>query len=676
MSEKRKPKRKPVVIAGRSKNSAADSHRQNDCPARYDSPCRLENIALDTAIYAISFADIGGRVTYVNRAFLDLFGFEDKQEVLGRPTYEFFASKDFWVETRKRLLSEGKWVGETEIKRKDGSFVCTRVSSNLVKDETGHSLCTMASFIDITETMRTIEALRKSEHNFKMLFYGAAEGIIAADVKTKKFKIVNTAACKMLGYTEQELVRLSVADIHPKDFHKKISGYFGGMVRGRRMFAGNCPCLRKDGSIIYVDIHAEKILIDSEEYLVGFFVDITDRLRTEEELRNARDELEVRVQRRTEQLARANEDLRKEIAERKRAEKARAEVEKRFEDIFENALVGIYRTTSEGQILMANPALVKMLGYSSFEDLSRRNLEKTGFEPSYSRSVFKKTVERKGYITGLESVWLRHDGARITVRESSIAVRNEKGKVVYYEGTVENITERKKAEEKLLAYQKQLRSLALELALSEERMRRQMATDVHDNMGQNLAIIKIKMDSFRKTITEASVRRNVDEISSLLAETIERTRTLTFELSPPVLYELGFEAAVEWMVRHISKRDNLLYEFKDDRKPKPLEDNVKILLFQSVRELLVNIAKHSHAGKVMVAINRKDEEIQVHVADDGVGFDVLKVRDYERKSSGFGLFSVNERISSIGGRFEIESKPGGGTKVLLSAPLKKETRHS
>jgi PAS domain S-box-containing protein len=672
MGEQEKTREKSGEIIGQSKMPTGDSLSQGICPAGPGSPCRLENIALDTDINAVSFADIQGRVTYANRAFLDLLGFKDKEEVLGRHTYEFWASKGDSVKMRKELLEKERWIGDITAKKKDGFLLYVRLSAHLVKDESGRSCCTMASFVDMTETKRTIEALRQSEKNFKMLFYDAAEGIVIADIETKRFKYANPAACRLLGFSEEELTQMSVADIHPKESLAKVLDDFETQVRGERSLAENLPCLRKDGRIIYVNVNATKILIDGMEYAVGFFTDVTARLRAEEELRKARDELEIRVQQRTAELERVNEELRREMAERKRAEKARAEVEKRFKDIFENALVGMYRTTPDGEILMANPAIVKMLGYPSFEALKKINLEKTGFEPSHPRSVFKQMVERNGSVAGLESVWVRPDGNRIVVRESAVAVRDEKGKVLYYEGTVEDITERKKAEEKLLAYQKQLRSLALELSLSEERMRRQMAMNVHDHLGQNLAISKIKLDGLRKSVKTGEHLKELNEIRNLLGEIIESVRSLTFELSPPVLYELGFEAAVEWLVRFVCKRDGIVSKFSDDGKPKPLEEDVRILLFQSVREILVNVSKHAHAEKISVAISRANTEIQVCIADDGVGFDVNKIKLSENKTKGFGLFSVSERLASISGRFEIDSKPGAGTKVLLAAPVSRK----
>jgi PAS domain S-box-containing protein len=137
------------------------------------------------------------------------------------------------------------------------------------------------------------------------------------------------------------------------------------------------------------------------------------------------------------------------ITERKLTESALLDSEERFRTLYENATFGIYRTTADGKILMANPALVHMLGFKSFEELAKRNLEKEGYEPDYPRTKFIKTLEKQGRIIGLESAWHKRDGSTLYVRESAISVRDDKGKILYYDGNVEDITERKKIEEAL-----------------------------------------------------------------------------------------------------------------------------------------------------------------------------------------------------------------------------------
>jgi PAS domain S-box-containing protein len=137
------------------------------------------------------------------------------------------------------------------------------------------------------------------------------------------------------------------------------------------------------------------------------------------------------------------------ITEGKRAEQSLQESEERFRSLFENATIGLYRTTPDGRILMANPTLVRMLGYSSFEELAKRNLEEEGFEPSYTRSQFRQRIDQEGDLRGIESAWRRQDGTVLFIRESSKAMRAANGSVLYYEGTVEDITERQRSEEAL-----------------------------------------------------------------------------------------------------------------------------------------------------------------------------------------------------------------------------------
>ena len=182
------------------------------------------------------------------------------------------------------------------------------------------------------------------------------------------------------------------------------------------------------------------------------------------------------------------------FTEPSRMEEALRESEERFKSLFENAVLGIYRTTPDGQILLANPALCKMLRCRSLQELQQRNLEKDGFHPAYPRSSYKREIEKKGVIIGLEASWTTADGRKLFVRESARAIRDAGGKVLYYEGTVEDITERKRTEEALRESEERLR-----LAIQAGRMYAfewDPATDLISRSAESREVLGLGKDAF------------------------------------------------------------------------------------------------------------------------------------------------------------------------------------
>ena len=175
----------------------------------------------------------------------------------------------------------------------------------------------------------------------------------------------------------------------------------------------------------------------------------------------------------------------------------------------------------------------------------------------------------------------------------------------------------------------------------------------------------------KEQYSSTDITKSLEEILNIVEQTIKDTRSLTFELSPPILYQLGFEAALEWLVEQMYEQYGILAIFEDDKKPKPLNEDVLVLLFQAVRELLINVTKHARTQNVKVSTRRDDNHIQVSVEDEGVGFVVSKSGSSDYNSKGFGLFSIEERLDHLGGHLEIESGPERGTRVALFAPLKK-----
>ncbi|MFQ5646458.1 MAG: GAF domain-containing sensor histidine kinase [bacterium] len=244
--------------------------------------------------------------------------------------------------------------------------------------------------------------------------------------------------------------------------------------------------------------------------------------------------------------------------------------------------------------------------------------------------------------------------------------------LAYGIATLRTRIERQHAEEKLFNYQKKLRSLASELLLSEERERREIAVGLHDQIGQNLALSRMKLGALQESAVSCGLNKPFSEINQLLERVIQETRTLTFDLSPPILYELGLEPALEWLTEQTYEKHGITSRFEDDRQPKLLDDDVRILIFQAVRELLFNAVKYARANNIEVSTRKDASSIIVKVTDDGVGFETSNIITYMSKSRGFGLFSIKDRLDYLGGSLKIESKPGHGTEITLTASLKKQ----
>ncbi len=283
--------------------------------------------------------------------------------------------------------------------------------------------------------------------------------------------------------------------------------------------------------------------------------------------------------------------------------------------------------------------------------------------------LFRNVISSKKGLSSLEKQCQRQDGRLVWTRLHLSPLKGGGGECQYFIGMVEDISDRKQAEEEIRTYQEQLRSLSSELSLTEERERRRLATELHDHVGQILALAQIKLGALRESASSTNLTSPMDEIRRLIEQTIQYTRSLTFELSPPILYDLGFEAAVEWLAELIQTQHGLRIEVHLDANPKPMNDELKVLLFQAVRELLVNVVKHAKATRVAVYLSREGEDLFIKVIDDGVGLQ-LPASGAAPRPGGFGLFSIKERLKYLGGHLEMESQPGQGTQVTLVVPLK------
>jgi signal transduction histidine kinase len=240
-----------------------------------------------------------------------------------------------------------------------------------------------------------------------------------------------------------------------------------------------------------------------------------------------------------------------------------------------------------------------------------------------------------------------------------------------------DITHRKNAETGLLDYQEKLRSLSNKLLLAEEEERRQISLELHERIGHSLASASMKLGTMGESLDSPDHRSRIDEIDAVISQTIQDTRVLTFEISPPILYDFGLRAGVDWLIEQTSQQHGLEIEFEHHLDPgtKKMDSGFRVLIYRAIRELLFNIVKHARTGTARVFMVNEGEDIRITVTDHGVGFDVSEIGHHAGKSLGFGLFSIRERLSNLGGYLDIESTPGHGTRMTMVCPIewKKES---
>ncbi len=415
--------------------------------------------------YVFTNSPIGKSITLpageinVNQAFCQMLGYTEAE--LRHKKWQTITHPDDIAASQKcinRLLSgqQSTYRFVKRYLRKDGGIIWADVISALRRDSTGTPLYFLTSILDITEQRRAETQVLKNKERLESLLKivtypsgGTSQELLDLALE-EAIRLTESKIGYLYHYDEKtHLFELNTwskevmhecAVLNPQTTYQlEKTGIWGETVRQRQPilindFQAPHP-LKKghpDGHIVLHKFLSIPVIIEGKIVAVVGVANKTDDYVDED----------------IKQLTLLMDSVWKTV-EQRAAEVALRESEERFRSLYENTSVGLYRTTPDGRIIMANPAIVKMLGYDSFEELAQRNLEAEGFEPSYARHFFRKQVEREGEIRMLEAAWRRRDGTTVFVLESARVVCDEAGNVLYYEGTVQDITERKRAEEAL-----------------------------------------------------------------------------------------------------------------------------------------------------------------------------------------------------------------------------------
>jgi len=336
---------------------------------------------------------------------------------------------------------------------------------------------------------------------------------------------------------------------------------------------------------------------------------------------------------------------------------------------------GVITTNRQGQITYFNRAAEQITGWTYPEVLDKDAItvlalfqeEGNNNQDNYSNSISKDYFA--GGSAGNHFTMRTKNQEKIPVEVSSSPVLNDKkqetGKVFVFR----DITARKEAESKLQAYQEKLRSLASSLSLIEDTQRREFATQLHESIGQMLAMSKVKMANTATSELDEEVRSVFDEVYQLIDKSLQIIRSLTSEISPPALYEIGLEAGIQWLLDKVTDEYDIQATFDKPKEPVSLDKNIRITLFSAIRELVYNAAEHAQATRLNLTLSKDSQSIMIRVSDNGVGFDAERVLEEMDTSERLGLFNIRERIEYLQGKFEIDSVAGEGTTGMITIPF-------
>ncbi len=352
--------------------------------------------------------------------------------------------------------------------------------------------------------------------------------------------------------------------------------------------------------------------------------------------------------------------------QRIRAARALEESEARYRALYENIPLMYFTLSTDGTVRTVNSVGAEQLGYTQEELVGQPVL--TVFHRDDRKAVQRQlanAVRKPGHVARWEFRKVKKDGTIIWVRESVTTVKSHDGQVVVLV-VCEDVTERKATEQQLSEHREQLEQLSSELVIAEERERRKVARELHDGVGQLLGLLRGKLARWQ---AGGGSDEEHTEVCSLLDHAIAQMRSLTVELSSPVLQELGLGAALETLGERMAKEGHFDVQVDCDERAEPVSEELGFVLFRSARELLTNVVKHAHAKNVWISLTSSRGEVTLRVRDDGRGFDTYSPSSHFSNTGSFGLFSIRQQVAHYRGKFDILSEEGKGTTAIVLVPV-------
>ena len=567
------------------------------------------------------------RIVEMNTAMLDLFGAKTKEElgnksatIFHEESYDLFR-EDILMYMEHKNTYEHEAIAQTLAGEKIHVFLKWFSASE--NSETQSRV--IASFIDITGLKRVEKSLSKSREWFRKLVETMNEGLGIQDEKSV-ITYVNERFCQMVGYSSDELIGKRLLEFLDETNGKILGENIAKRKKGEKT-SYDLRWTKKNGEFVYTVVSPQSLFDENGRY-AGSFATLTD------------------------------------ITERKQLEQSLKESEDRFRITLLNSPIVVFNQDRNLRFTwIYNPRH----GHTQEDVIGKTDAEVCEVENLARLTEIKQSVINNG-TSQREVVGIRYKGTIAYYDSYFEPLYDSGGTIIGLTGVAIDITKRMEYEEMVHSYQEQLSLMASQLSLVEEKERREIAKDLHDNIGQILACAKLKLGELKEA-SHADFKETVRQTHDLIEQSILFTRSLTTELSVPILYEMGLEPAVAWLGREFQKNYSVQFHLSDDGTSKPLKDETRIVLFKSIRELLTNVAKHAHAKNVTVSLARKIRCRSLSRMTASI--DVAGIQNSAHVQSCFRLFSIREALKNSGGSVEIVSAPGRATRITLTAPIEK-----
>jgi len=595
---------------------------------------------LNIAAGIIVSLDKKGNITLINDNGSNLLGYKPG-ELIGKNWFDTCIpkpiNKNVQIVFNELMVGQVKNVTnyENNVITKDGSEKTIYWHNTLIYDNENKIFELLSSGVDITEHRLAEMDILNWKNRYESAIESSGNILYDWDSATNEVIYYGTVE-KTLGYSLNEISgELSkwINLIHPDDreyFTKTIEN----ITITKKSVQLEYRIRKKNGDYIMIEDTGQfiKEVDDKITRMIGFAKDITVRKEIENELTNS---------------------------------------QKLYQDLYDKAPDMYFSIDKEDKIISVNQNGAEYLGYTKTQLIGNKVWMVVHKDDILDvKKQLEKILLSCKIIKELEFRKVKKDGTIIFVQEQIQCICDDSGNVKELRIVCRDITEINKNKQKILDYQNNLRLMTHEMSRIEEREKRELAYKLHDVIGQSMAMAKIKLGEISKNMSFENVQKNIDLAKSLVVDAIKKSRDLTYELSPPILYELGLVAAINWYSSQISKLYNIKIHINGIKESLGCSEEIKIIIYRSIVELLNNIIKYSHATKAVITINEFKNHGKITIRDNGRGFNSDNTQVLT-KSKKFGLFSIKERIEYIGGEFKIESKMKVGTTATIKIPTEK-----